>query len=45
MDHATQFYKELFGPFTPSGVQMEPGCWGPEEIITSQENEELEFFF
>jgi len=25
VDHATKFYKELFGPSTPSGVQMELG--------------------
>jgi hypothetical protein len=45
VDHATKFYKELFGPSTPSGVQMEPRCWGTDELVTSQENEELEKSF
>jgi hypothetical protein len=26
VDHATQYYKELFGPSAPSGLHMEPGC-------------------
>jgi hypothetical protein len=25
VEHATQFYKELFGPSTPSGIHMDPG--------------------
>jgi len=44
-NHATQFYKELFGPSTPSGIHMEPGCWGPSEMINIQENGELEKAF
>lgn len=45
VDHATQFYKGLFGPSASSSIQMKPGCWGPNEMITSQENEELEKLF
>ena len=42
MDHATQFYKEPFGPSTPFGLHMEPGCWDPFEMVNTQDNEELE---
>ena len=45
VDHATQFYKELFGPSAPSGLHMEPGCWDPYEMDTLQENVELEKAF
>lgn len=45
VDHATSFYKELFGPFAPSGIHLDPGCWDPDELVTSQENEELKNYF
>lgn len=45
MDHATLFYKELFGPSTLSGLHLEPGCWDPSKLVTAQENEELEKYF
>jgi hypothetical protein len=45
VEHATQFYKELFGPSTSSGIHMEPGCWGPSEMVTIQENKDLEKSF
>lgn len=43
--HATQFYKDLFGPSTTSGFHMEAGCWEHEEMVSSQESEELEKVF
>jgi hypothetical protein len=42
VDHTTLFYKDLFGPSTPSGTHMEPGCWDPSEMVSSHENEDLE---
>jgi hypothetical protein len=45
VDHATKFYKDLFGPTSPSGILMEPGCWGPSERVTEQDNEEFEKAF
>jgi hypothetical protein len=45
VDHATLFYKDLFGPSTPSGTHMEPGCWDPSEMVFSHENEDLRNLF
>ena len=42
VEHATNFYKELFGPSTSSGFHMEPGCWDSREKVNEQDNEELE---
>jgi exonuclease III len=42
VEHATSFYKELFGPSTSSGFHMEPGCWDCWERVNVQDNEELE---
>jgi hypothetical protein len=42
VDHATNFYKNLFGPSEPSGFHMEPGCWDLSEKISEQEKSELE---
>jgi mannosylglycoprotein endo-beta-mannosidase len=45
VEHASQFYKELFGPSTPSSIHMDPRCWDSSERVTIQENEELEKSF
>ena len=45
VEHATQFYKDLFGPSTHSSFTMDPSCWDQAESITNQENEELEKTF
>jgi len=45
VEHATQFYKELFGLSTTPYIHMDPGCWSSSERVTMQENEELEKSF
>ena len=45
VEHATQYYKELFGPSAPYGLHMEPGCYDPDEMVTLQENVELQKAF
>jgi hypothetical protein len=42
VEHATQFYKDLFGPSTPADFHMESGCWDPAEKVNIQDNKELE---
>jgi len=42
VEHATHFYKDLFGPSPPSGVHLDQGSWGQSELVTEQENVELE---
>ena len=39
--HATCFYKDLFGPSTPSGILMEPGYWDKSKRVSEHDNIEL----
>lgn len=41
LEHATQYYKDLFGPSDSPNIQMDPGCWAPEETVDNHENEQL----
>jgi hypothetical protein len=31
VDHATQYYKNLFGPSDNINLQLDPSCWNPGE--------------
>lgn len=41
VEHATNYYKDLFGPAAPPGFAMDPTCWDEEEKVDSHDNEEL----
>ena len=41
LEHATQFYKSLFGPACDSGVELDPDCWGAHEKISDADNNKL----
>lgn len=43
-EHATQYYKNLFGSTSKPKVLMDPNCWAPTEKITETENELIEPF-
>jgi hypothetical protein len=36
--HATEYYKDLFGPSDSPVFALDLECWGPEEKITDEEN-------
>ena len=36
INHATQYYKYLFGPAGRPSVQMDPHCWDLEEKVTEE---------
>ena len=39
--HATDFYKELFGPAPGNTFHLDPDTWGQDEKLTAEENEFL----
>jgi hypothetical protein len=39
--HATEYYKNLFGPSESPLFSLEPDCWAPSEKITEVENSQL----
>jgi hypothetical protein len=39
--HATEYYKNLFGPSEGPLFSLEPDCWAPNEKITEVENSQL----
>ena len=41
LDHATQYYKSLFGPVGDSRVELDPECWGIHEKISVVDNNHL----
>jgi hypothetical protein len=41
LTHATNYYRELFGPSKSPVFHLDPNCWGPEEKVTQEENEKL----
>ena len=41
LDHATQYYKSLFGPGGDSRVELDPKCWGIHEKISMVDNNHL----
>jgi hypothetical protein len=38
LDHATEYYKELFGPSESPAFSLDPECWGADEKINEAEN-------
>jgi hypothetical protein len=42
IEHATDFYKKLFGEEAKSSIKLDEGFWEEEENVTSKENELLE---
>jgi hypothetical protein len=45
LDHATAFYKELFGPATDSGIRLDSNIWSPEEKIDDLDREVMDRVF
>jgi hypothetical protein len=41
LTHATNYYRELFGPSESPVFHLDPNCWGPKEKVTQEENEKL----
>lgn len=41
LEHASQYYKNLFGPSDKSFFYMKEGCWNEEEKVNKEENEKL----
>ena len=41
MKHATDFYKDLFGPAPGNLLQVDPNIWGVEEKLKAEDNENL----
>lgn len=41
LDHATQYYRNLFGPSASPITNLDPNCWSPEEMVEPHENEIL----
>ncbi|CAN6252305.1 unnamed protein product [Urochloa humidicola] len=41
LNHATMYYKSLFGPSDSPKFKMDPDCWDQHEKVTDQENEVL----
>jgi hypothetical protein len=42
VEHATHYYKDLFGPSSSSGLHIDQECWEVDEKVNEQENTELE---
>jgi hypothetical protein len=42
LDHATAFYKDLFGPDTDSGIRLESNIWSPEETLDDLDREVMD---
>jgi hypothetical protein len=42
VDHARQFYKNLFGEEPRANIKLDDGFWEMEERVTPEENELLE---
>ncbi|KAK1642044.1 hypothetical protein QYE76_059849 [Lolium multiflorum] len=45
LDHATAFYKDLFGPAIDSGIRLEDDIWSPEEKIDDLDREVMDRAF
>jgi len=41
LDHATDYYRKLFGPSTKPHLSMDPSCWDSLENISLEDNERL----
>jgi hypothetical protein len=41
LEHATKYYKELFGPGVGNVFQMDPGLWKDGEKVTDEDNHTL----
>jgi hypothetical protein len=39
--HATEYYKNLFGPSDSPTFSLDPDCWEQYEKVTNEENEAL----
>jgi hypothetical protein len=45
LNHATDFYKNLFGPAIDSGIRLEEQIWNTDEIINPEEREIMDRTF
>jgi hypothetical protein len=45
LNHATDFYKNLFGPAVDSGIRLEEQIWNTDEIINPEEREIMDRTF
>lgn len=41
LEHATQYYKGLFGPSDNPSTHLDPNYWDPEDMVEPHENEQL----
>lgn len=41
LNHATGYYRDLFGPANKPPIDLNPSCWDEMEKVTSEENEYL----
>jgi hypothetical protein len=41
LQHATEYYKNLFGPSESPMFSLDPNCWEQKEKITEEENLQL----
>jgi hypothetical protein len=41
LNHATKYYKSLFGPRTGDALELDDGLWPLDERITEEDNSEL----
>jgi hypothetical protein len=41
LNHATEYYKSLFGPRTGDALELDDGLWPLDERITEEDNSEL----
>lgn len=41
LDHATSYYKELFGPSPGNFFSLSPDLWAAHEVLNDQDNEDL----
>jgi negative regulator of genetic competence, sporulation and motility len=45
LDHATAFYRDLFGPTIDYGIRTDDDIWSPEEKIDDLEREVMDRAF
>jgi protocatechuate 3,4-dioxygenase beta subunit len=45
LNHATAFYKNLFGPATDSGIRLNSHIWFDDEKVSAEEKDILERVF
>lgn len=45
LEHATAYYKDLFGPAPGNMFQLSPDLWAAHEVLDEHDNEELTRYF